>query len=271
MGIKKGTYEKIDNFKIENNLDVINIRNVKHSGKTRIVLTLKCKKCGQRYDVKWDTLKKQRYKGLCTKCAHYHASEYRRLKCEEIIKRFNDEGYDVLTPLNKIKIRGKKTLYFTNVKIQNKYGDTYTTNCNNFCTRIDYYRDLANCDAKNQMLKNESRLEYKVRTFLESQNIPYKTQFRFKDCRGEKYPLPFDFCLYYMNEDRMLIEVDGEQHFRKSNIWKDKFEATQKNDRRKNYYCQHNNIPLLRLTNLDIDAKSERYKQMILDFIKNNQ
>ena len=91
------------------------------------------------------------------------------------------------------------------------------------------------------------------------------------DCRGEKYPLPFDFCLYYKDDKRrMLIEVDGAQHFRADSLWADSFGATQKNDRRKNYYCQSHNIPLLRLRYDEIDSKDDKYKQMILDFIHNN-
>ena len=68
----------------------------------------------------------------------------------------------------------------------------------------------------------------------------------------------------------MLIEVDGAQHFRADSLWADSFGATQKNDRRKNYYCQSHNIPLLRLRYDEIDSKDDKYKQMILDFIHNN-
>lgn len=271
MKLQETTQRELNELCKDYNIDIINIRNIKKNGKTRLVLTLRCSECGERFDVYWTTLKRQKYKGVCTSCAHRKCSEHRMLTVDKVIARFNKEGYEVLTPKNKIKRKGKRSVYFTELEIQNKYGDIYTTNCNNFCSRIDYYRELANCDKKNEMLKNESRLEYKVRTFLDSQSIPYKTQFRFMDCRGEKYPLPFDFCLYYTETNKMLIEVDGAQHFRRSNIWASTFEATKKNDRRKDYYCQHNNIPLLRLTYLDVDVKDERYKQMILDFIKNNQ
>lgn len=269
--MKNKTNDELTNMCKAENLILINVRSIKSNGKTRCIVTLNCKQCGKRFDIRWDTLKRQKYKGLCTSCAHKKSSEYQALKVEEVIERFNKEGYKVLTPKNKIKEKATRSVYFTSVEIQNKYGDIYTTNCNNFCSRIDYYRELANCDAKNEMLKTESRLEYKVRKFLSEQSIPYKQEFRFMDCRGEKYPLPFDFCLYYRDDKKLLIEVDGEQHFKNSGLWKDSFGATQKNDRRKNYYCQTHNIPLLRLTYLDVDAKDERYKQMILKFIQNNR
>lgn len=271
--MQKKKEEEIKIFCKENNINWINIRNIKKSNKTRIVLTCLCTECQNRYDVAWNTLERQKYKGLCTSCAHRKSTDFKTLEVNEIIQRFEKEGYTVITPKSKIKRHGKRSIYFTQLEIMNKYGDIYTTNCNNFCMRIDYYRELANCDKKNEMLKNESRLEYKVRKFLDELEIPYKQQFRFMDCRGEKYPLPFDFCLYYTEENkRLLIEVDGAQHFRKSTIFgENHFKATQKNDRRKNYYCKNKNIPLLRLRYNEIDNKLETYKDKILQFLKDNQ
>ena len=267
--INQKTYDKIENYR-KQNINIINARQIYKSGKNRIVLTVLCNECGRRFDIRIDTIAHQKYKGLCISCAHKKLKQCQSQDVDNIIARFESEGYKVLTPKDKIKPKGKRTIYFTNVDIQNKYGDIYSTNCNNFFSRIDYYRELADCDAKNEMLKNESRLEYKVRKFLIEQNIPYKQQFRFMDCRGDKYPLPFDFCLYYDTDNKILIEVDGEQHFRKGGLFAEKFELIQKNDRRKNYYCKKNNIPLLRLNTNDIDGKKEKYKQKILEFINNN-
>ena len=268
--IKQKTYDKIEELK-KQGVNIINYRQIYSNNKQRVILTVLCTKCNRRFDIRLDTMSHQKYRGLCTSCAHWEGQRYKAQAVEDIIMRFESEGYKVLTPKEKIKPKGNRTVYFTNVDIQNKYGDVYTTNCNNFFSRIDYYRELANCDAKNEMLKNESRLEYKVRKFLIEQDIPHKQQFRFMDCRGEKYPLPFDFCLYYTTDKKLLIEVDGEQHFRKGGLFANKFEQTQKNDRRKNYYCNKNNIPLLRLNTNDIDGKKEIYKQKILDFISNNR
>lgn len=247
------------------NIDILNMRNIKNQGKTRIVITVLCSECKTRYDIRYDTLKKQRFKDLCTSCAHRKCSEYKLLEVDEILKRFENEGYKVLTPKNKIKRRGKRSVYFTPIDIMSKYGEVYTTSCNKFCTRIEYYRDINNCNYKDVLLKNESRLEGKVRLFLESQNVRFKQQFRFNDCRGEKYPLPFDFCLFYDTDNRMLIEVDGERHF------EERFVDLRKNDRRKDYYCKTNLIPLLRLSYKDIDNKDNIYKEKIIKFISQNQ
>lgn len=267
--MRKKTKEEVLEYCNLNNIDLIKMRNINTHNKKRLVLTIKCRQCGNRYDIRYDTIRHQLYKGLCTKCAHYESQNYKRLEVLDVVKRFNEEGFKVLTPIEKIKPRGNKTIYFTTVDIQNKYGDVYSTNCNNFCSRIDYYRELSNCDSKNEKLKNESRLEYKVRKFLQENNVPYKQQFRYSDCRGKKYPLPFDFALYYEQDNRLLIEVDGEQHF---NIH-DKFwsKEVEKHDRIKNYYCESHNIPLLRLSYKDIDNQNEIYKEKITNFINNNR
>lgn len=263
--MKEVKLEEVKLFAEQNNINIINIRNIKKNGKTRIVIDALCKQCGARYNIRYDTLKRQKFKGLCTRCAHLKSSDHKLLSLNNLIKRFEDEGYVVLTPKSKIKRRGNKTIYFTTVDIMNRYGDIYTVNCNNFLHNIEYYRDLNNCDYKEKMLTTESRLECKIRMFLEQKQIPYKQQFRFTDCRGKRYPLPFDFCLFYETNEIILIEVDGERHFDK------RFTDLHKNDRIKNYYCQTNKIPLLRLSYKEIDNKENIYKKKILDFIIQNR
>ncbi|MCK9415295.1 hypothetical protein M0Q97_01400 [Candidatus Dojkabacteria bacterium] len=46
--------------------------------------------------------------------------------------------------------------------------------------------------------------------------------------------------------NNICIEFDGEQHFRKHNIW-GKFDSIQKHDKIKNEYCFNSNIHLIRI------------------------
>lgn len=111
--IKEEVNKKIIEYCKDNNINFINIRNMKKSGKTRIVLTCLCNECNERYDVNWETIKRKKYKGLCTYCSHTKSAEYKKITVEEIIKRFEKEGYKVLTPIKDIKPRGKKLSIFT--------------------------------------------------------------------------------------------------------------------------------------------------------------
>lgn len=97
--------------------------------------------------------------------------------------------------------------------------------------------------------KVKSHGENKIIKILESNNINYKSQKWFTDCRDIN-PLPFDFCIY-TKDSYYLIEFDGEQHFTRREDGRfggeDDFETTQLHDQIKNKYCLNNNIPLIRI------------------------
>jgi hypothetical protein len=97
-----------------------------------------------------------------------------------------------------------------------------------------------------------SKYELKTIEFLTSNKIGYETQKRFKDCKGDKSCLPFDFYIPSMN---MCIEVDGKQHYVSLPYFEKtiSFEKRQKYDEIKNQYCIKNNITLLRLPYTEFD------------------
>lgn len=266
--IKENVLQSIESFCKENDLTPINIRGIYKKNKAKIFLTLKCKECGSRFDIQWESIKQQKYRGLCTKCAHKKSSDYKLLSVDEIIKRFENEGFKVVTPRSKIKRRGGRSIYNTTVQITNKCGNIYSTSCNNFCNNIEYYRGLSDID--NAMYGCKSKLELLVRRFLDENNIPFKQEFIFSDCKNVA-PLRFDFALYYDTENLLLIEVDGEQHFNKGGLFGGDFESTAKRDKIKNYYCEEHNIPLLRIPYTAFRRKNNDYKNMILEFIHNNR
>lgn len=76
-------------------------------------------------------------------------------------------------------------------------------------------------------------------------NIIFKKQFRIKECRNIR-PLPFDFAVFKDEKLWLLIEYDGEQHF-KPKFGTENLIKTQKNDRLKNDFCRDNNINLIRI------------------------
>lgn len=92
---------------------------------------------------------------------------------------------------------------------------------------------------------NESHGERIISLFLNEYNISYKSQYRIKECRNKR-PLPFDFAIFEDSELKLLIEYDGEQHF-KPKFGKKEFERVKINDAIKNDYCKNNNIELLRI------------------------
>ncbi|CAM2955986.1 hypothetical protein PASE110613_09445 [Paenibacillus sediminis] len=107
----------------------------------------------------------------------------------------------------------------------------------------------------------ESKGEREVRNYLNKNFISFTEQFRFGDCKN-KSPLPFDFAVECKSssEVTVLIEYDGEQHFRpvdfagRGEKWADRqFRQTQRNDRIKTDYCRANGIPLIRIDYTQFD------------------
>lgn len=90
--------------------------------------------------------------------------------------------------------------------------------------------------------------EYKIRQLLLENNISFKTQWSFEECRfpDSKKLAKYDF---YINND-FLLEFDGKQHFLYYQTgWnkKENFIKTQEHDNFKNNWCKNNNIPLKRI------------------------
>ena len=86
--MREKKYEEIVAFCKEHNVNFISIRNIQSSGKTRIKVSVFCSECGARFDVTADTLRRQKFPGLCTKCAHKHSVDFRRFCAQDIVDRF---------------------------------------------------------------------------------------------------------------------------------------------------------------------------------------
>lgn len=102
---------------------------------------------------------------------------------------------------------------------------------------------------------NQSKGERKISTWLYQNSISYKYQHIFEHCKDKK-PLPFDFYLPYYN---IVIEFDGEQHFRSIDFFggEEKFQLQQKHDKIKDEFCKNNGITLLRIPYFDYDLIEE--------------
>lgn len=92
---------------------------------------------------------------------------------------------------------------------------------------------------------NESKGEREIRFYLLNNKITFKPQHRFKDCKDIR-PLPFDF---YLPEQNICIEYDGEQHYIEKKIWGgvNGLNDRKRKDDIKTKYCIDKNITLIRL------------------------
>lgn len=111
---------------------------------------------------------------------------------------------------------------------------------------------------------SKSKGEKMISDWLEINGKSYSPQYKFDDCKNI-LPLPFDFAIFNSeNELILLIEYDGEQHFRPVNFGGisdeealKNFKITQQRDKIKNTYCKNNDIPLLRIPYWDFNNIEE--------------
>jgi hypothetical protein len=104
------------------------------------------------------------------------------------------------------------------------------------------------CNGNGCPVCNESKGEKKIREFLQKRKIKIVPQYEFNGLTGIGGKLlKFDFAiLNKLKELEFIIEYDGEFHFQKV-YEEDDHEIMVEHDKRKNEYCQNNNIPLLRI------------------------
>lgn len=112
---------------------------------------------------------------------------------------------------------------------------------------------------------NESKGERKISSYLVNNNLYFKQQYIFTDCRNI-LPLPFDFALLDSSGNpRMMIEYDGIQHFEPVEYFggEENLKKVRKRDDIKEAYCTDNDIELLRIPYWDYDNIEEILNERI--------
>lgn len=110
----------------------------------------------------------------------------------------------------------------------------------------------------------KSKGEEKIISLLLEMQIPFITQKRFDSCifPETNKQLVFDF---YLPEQNLLIEYDGEQHFHEIRNDRYDFQGLQKRDAFKNNWCIENNIKLVRIPYYDFDKLTIENMQRIIE------
>jgi len=113
---------------------------------------------------------------------------------------------------------------------------------------------------------SESKGESKISDWLEKNNIRYEREYHFNKHSslktGRSNYLRFDFFLLDRN---ILIEYDGEQHYRPKVVFggKKEFEKIQQRDQIKNQFATDNNIKLIRIPYTDYNKIEKILKKQI--------
>ena len=177
-------------------------------------------------------------------------------------------GYDYITSLSRSNL--KDEIEKAKIIHNNYYNYDLITKYENCDSPINitcpvhgpfittFYRHIKNKQGCG--LCKRSRGEIKVEKILLSHNINFIPQYKFHDCIGLKWKLPFDF---YLPDHNTCIEFQGEQHYEPVNHFGgiEKFNKTLIRDDIKQNYCIKNNIKLIIIPYWDILNINEILKQ----------
>lgn len=112
---------------------------------------------------------------------------------------------------------------------------------------------------------SESKGETKIAYLLDLLDIKYRRQYWFKDLKGDKNPLRFDFVFVKDDVVTGCLEYDGSQHFKPFFMDKDKsrFELQKRYDKLKDEYCQQKGLPLIRIPYYDYPKLEISYLEAV--------
>ena len=104
--------------------------------------------------------------------------------------------------------------------------------------------------------------EEKIINILNSHEIDYKTQFEFKDLKGDVNSLRFDFAIFCNQQLKCLIEYQGKQHFKQRGDESiERFNKRLAYDQKKRDYCKEKNIKLVEIPYTDFNFLNWEYLQ----------
>lgn len=240
--MKRLTFEYVKEW-VKNNSECILLSTEYKNAKTK--LKFKCK-CGKEFERTWDSFKRDKFH-LCKSCSNtvevkgvpsqYITKGIAKKPLEEVIKIVEEIGCKY------IRRYTKKGTRSTIVEFECPYHGLQKV----FWTNLEKRRCCPQCNEYN---KQNSRLSQKVEKYLIENNIEYIREYKFDNCKNKR-PLPFDF---YIPSLKMVIEVNGRQHYEKAYFGgcteeeaEKKLITTKKHDAIKIEFCKKNNIKYIEI------------------------
>ena len=160
---------------------------------------------------------------------------------------------DIFNEINNVNHSGEISDYgitILNKSSKNKYNQQLW-NCKCFCGNIfeELPARILNGHVRSCGCLKTSSGELLIKNILNNNNINYKQEYTFPDCKGlNNYVLRFDFGIIRDNNLKCLFEFDGQQHFYPIEFFGGEkgYQDTKIRDNIKNQYCNIHNIPLYR-------------------------
>lgn len=212
-------------------------------------LTFLCE-CGGKFEATFDSVKNGKRK-RCFACQPKEGNLFK--KGMETHNKKSEKEF--VSQLN--KLRGSSYKLISNysdvkgkIKLKHECGYVWETTADHV---LNHKNECPECfDTKN------SKLSRRIQKWLEENGYHFEKEYTFKDCFHKRL-LRFDFVIF-LNGETIVIEADGEQHFKPFRYIKDenkrleKFQETKKRDAIKNEYCSEKGIQLIRIPYYEYDS-----------------
>jgi very-short-patch-repair endonuclease len=183
----------------------------------------------------------------CNKCAFFSTSVRCKKTQEEVIEGFRN-------------IHGN-TFSYSKVEYKDTHSPVIIICLHHGEFKISPCHHLRGTGCSNCKNKTEGKLKI----FLE-ENLLFEieTQFKLEECKRITY-LPFDFCI---EELKIIIELDGDQHFVQVSNWSSP-EYTQLKDKYKMQKALNNGYTIIRVLQDDVCFDKNNWKENLLKAIEN--
>lgn len=193
-------------------------------------ITFECK-CGEKFITTFEIFKSGHK--LCPKCVNEMVAKNQRTDFSEIKNKIKGTECQLISEADEYKNQ------YSHLRFKCSCGRVFKRSFVNYM-RLD--KRCAECSSS----KGEREIA-RILDKLSFMDITYKKEFSFYNLLSERgYPLRFDFALFFKDSFLGLIEYDGEFHYQ-AIINEELYLKQQRSDKKKNEFCEKNNISLLRI------------------------
>lgn len=187
---------------------------------------------------------------------------YHQLSGETVFDKFHPKNpYTYKNIENYMKIHNISCEYISGKYKRNTSLLTFQCECGEFFTASWVTFSNLHKHRCDKCTKVKSKLELLTEEWLSNNNIAFKSQYSFDDCRNVK-PLRFDFCIKDGNKV-ILVECQGIQHYESIEFFggEEALEYRKRNDDIKRDYCVSKGFKLVEISYRAFDTN--KYKDIL--------
>ena len=170
----------------------------------------------------------------------------------------NMQNYILINNITSKLLSETLNSYYDKLLFKCDCGNTYSTTWSSFMDQ-QIFR-CPTCSRK------KSSLAIITEDFLKELNVEFECEVKFEDCIDKSY-LFFDYKIITSDNNCIVIEVDGQMHFKAGYNKELGLYNQQRRDKIKDNYCKNNNIKLIRIPYWEYD--NDNYKEIIKKGLKN--